>query len=234
MDISSRTALLIGEDKLNILKKSTVAIFGVGGVGGSAVEALARSNVGTLYIFDGDIVNESNINRQVIATSKTVGKDKVEAFKDRILSINGEAKVVSKKTFVLPENINEIDFTKFDYVVDAVDTVSAKIAIICKAKENNIPVISSMGTGGKLDVTSLKVGDVFDTKNCPLAKVMRRELRARNITNLKTVYSEEEGVKAKDMSGQKIIPSMIFVPSTAGLLIAKEVVTDLINKEVTK
>ena len=234
MDAFSRVKLLIGQDNFSTLKNASVAVFGVGGVGGYAVEALARSGIGSITVFDDDTVDITNINRQIIATVDSVGKDKTAVIKDRLLSINPEIKVFAKKVFYLPENADEFDFTKFDYIIDAVDTVSAKLEIISRAKAVNVPVISCMGTGGKLDVSALKVADIEKTKGCPLARVMRRELKNRNIKGVKVVYSEESVVytaqgEQKKADGKTAPPSMIFVPATAGLMLAREVVLDLIN-----
>lgn len=229
----SRVKMLIGEDKFNTLKRSHVAVFGIGGVGGYTAEALARSGVGEITIFDNDTVAKSNVNRQIIATNETLGKDKVSVMKERLLSINPKLKVNTEKVFYLPENADNFDFTKYDYIVDAVDTVTAKIEIILRAKLNNVPVISCMGTGGKLNITALKVADINNTKVCPLARVMRRELKKRGVENLKVVYSEEQPMQSEekmeenDCSAKKAPPSMIFVPATAGLVLAREVVCDL-------
>ena len=228
-DRYSRTCLLIGEQALEKLKSKKVAIFGVGGVGGFVLEGLSRSGIGEITIIDKDTVNTSNLNRQIIATKETVGLSKVEVAKNRVLSIDDTIKVNCIKAFYLPENADSIDFSKFDYVIDAVDTVSAKISIIEKAKAFNVPVISCMGTGGKLNPELLTITTIEKTSVCPLAKVMRRELKNRGITGVKVVYSTEEGVAAKTHSNEKIIPSMVFVPAVAGLLIANEVVKDLIK-----
>lgn len=229
----SRSAMVIGEKALEKLGLSRIAVFGIGGVGGYALEALARSGVGEFDLIDNDIVNITNINRQIIATHNTVGRYKVDVAGERILSINPGAKVNVYKTFFLPENAGEFDFTKYNYVVDCVDTVTAKIEIALRAKNANIPVISCMGTGNKLDPTLFEVGDIYKTSVCPLAKVMRRELRKRNIDSLKVVYSKEEPVKPlpQENSGQRPVPgSVSFVPSVAGLIIAGEVIKDLIGK----
>ena len=231
----SRTALLLGEEGVQKLKKSHVAVFGVGGVGGYVVEALARSGVGAFTLIDPDKVSESNINRQIIALHSTVGQYKTFAARDRIKDISPDCKVETKEIFYLPEN-DEVDFSAFDYVVDAVDTVSAKLAIIERAKAANVPIISCMGTGGKLDITALKVADIEKTKGCPLARVMRTELRRRGINHLKVVYSKEEPIRAvvKD-ENEKITRhapgSIAFVPSVVGLIIASEVIKDLAKKE---
>ena len=236
----SRTELLIGKDGMNSLNKARVAVFGVGGVGGYTVEALARSGIGTLDLVDNDQVALTNLNRQIIATHSTIGQDKVDVAKRRILDINPDAKVNIHKTFYLPENADQFDFTQYDYVVDAIDTVSGKIGLILQAKEAKVPIISSMGAGNKLDPTAFKVADIYATKVCPLAKVMRRELKKRGIEQLKVVYSEEEpivphvdieeacreeceGTKRRQLPG-----SNAFVPSVVGLIIAGEVIKDLI------
>lgn len=232
MEIYSRTELLIGEKALEKLKNSHVAVFGLGGVGGFAVEALARSGVGEISLFDSDLVCESNINRQIIATQDTIGCDKVDCFAKRISLINPNTKVNCNKVFYLPENADKFPLSEFDYVIDAIDTVSAKIALIERAKAQGVKIISCMGTGGKTDIGGLRVADISKTKGCPLARVMRREFSSRNITNVKVVYSEEQAVSAqRKEDGSKNIPSMIFVPATAGLMLAKEVVFDLIKGE---
>lgn len=221
----SRTAKLIGEESVEKLHKKRVAVFGLGGVGSYVVEALCRAGIGYFLLVDGDKVSESNINRQIIATVDTVGMDKTDAERERILSINPDAKVVTKKIFYLPDNADCIDLSKFDYVVDAVDTVTAKIEIVKRAKRARVPVISCMGTGNKLDPRAFRVGDIFDTKVCPLARVMRRELKTKGITSLKVVYSEEEPVLK-----ERVPASISYVPSVAGLLIASEVVKELIKE----
>jgi tRNA A37 threonylcarbamoyladenosine dehydratase len=236
MNAFSRVKLLLGEEKLERLKNSSVAVFGIGGVGGFAVEALCRSGVGNIDIFDSDTVDESNLNRQIIATVNTVGKDKIEAMKDRLLSINPNLNVGGGKIFYLPENASEIDLSKYDYIIDAVDTVSAKIELIERANNLSIKIISSMGTGGKLHAERLKIAKIEETKGCPLARVMRRELKNRNIFGVKVVYSEEDAAKSvgntadKKADGKTAPPSMIFVPATAGLLLAEQVVLDLIEE----
>ncbi len=219
----SRTESLLGKEAIQKLQSAHVAVFGVGGVGGYVVEALARSGVGTLTLIDNDKVSLSNINRQIIALHSTIGKYKTEVAKARIADINPNAKVHTKELFVLPENISQIDFTAFDYVVDAIDTTSGKLAIIQSAKKNNVPVISAMGAGNKIDATSFCVKDISKTSGCPLARVMRRELKKRGIENVKVVYSEEEAKKTED----GIVGSVAFVPSVAGLILAGEVIKDL-------
>ena len=218
----SRTAQLLGEQNVEKLFDKHVIVFGVGGVGGYVVEALTRSGVGAISIVDNDSVNESNINRQIIALHSTVGKAKVEVIKNRILDINPNCKVFAHNQFFLPENSSDFDFSKYDYVVDAVDTVTAKIEIIKKAKEVDVPVISSMGTGNKLNPVGFKVSDISKTKVCPLARVMRNELKKRGISKVKCVYSEENPVIQTQTPA-----SVPFVPPVAGLLIASEVIKDL-------
>ncbi len=236
MDAFKRVKSLVGEDNYLKLKNSSVAVFGIGGVGGYVVEALVRSGIGNITVIDDDTVKESNINRQIIATADTLNKDKVDVMVSRALSINSEVKITGKKLFYLPENANSVDLSRFDYVVDAVDTVSAKLEIIERSVKLSVPVISCMGTGGKLEPTMLKVSDISKTSVCPLARVMRRELKSRGITHLKVVYSEEKPLQNKDenaeekANGRACPPSMIFVPATAGLIIANEVVKDIINK----
>lgn len=229
----SRLISLIGEEKFNILKSKRVAIFGLGGVGGSVAEALVRSGIENFDLIDADVVSLTNLNRQVITLLDNVGKDKVEVTKDRILSINSKANVKTYKCFFLPENSNEFDFSKYDYVIDAVDTVSAKIEIIRKAKEANVPVISSMGTGNKMNPTMLEVVDIHKTSVCPLAKVMRYELRKRNIKDVKVVYSKEEPLtqvfQNKDQIKKNVPGSTSFVPPVAGYIIASEVIKDFLK-----
>lgn len=220
----SRTAQLLGNENVEKLFDKHVIVFGVGGVGGYVVEALVRSGVGNISIVDNDVVNESNINRQIIAFHSTIGMQKVEVLKNRILDINPDCQVFVHNQFFLPENSNDFDFSIYDYVVDAVDTVTAKIEIIKKSKESNVPVISSMGTGNKLNPVGFKVSDISKTKVCPLARVMRNELKKRGISKVKCVYSEENPVIQT-----KTPASVAFVPPVAGLLIASEVIEDLIK-----
>lgn len=225
----TRTAMLIGEDAVEKLFSCHVAIFGIGGVGGYVAEALARSGIGTFDLVDNDTVNVTNINRQIIATHNTLDRYKTEVMKERILSINPDAKVNVYNTFYLPENSCEFDFSKYDYIVDAVDTVTAKLEIIVNAKNAGTPVISSMGTGNKLDPTRFEIADIYKTSVCPLAKVMRRELKSRGIDKLKVLYSKEEPIKQQCETGKKPTPASIsFVPSVAGLIIAGEVIKELI------
>lgn len=229
----SRTEMLIGKNALATLKKSRVAVFGAGGVGGYVIEALARSGVGAIDIIDNDTVSVSNINRQIIALRSTIGLLKTEVVKKRVEDINPECKVTVYETFVLPENIDTFDFSKYDYVVDAIDTVSGKLAIIEKAYNEGVPVISSMGTGNKLDPTKFSVTDISKTSVCPLARVMRYELKKRGIKKLKVLFSTEEPIKPnteKDGRGKVPPGSISFVPSVAGLIIGGEVIKDLIKK----
>ncbi len=228
----SRTALLIGDGGVEKLKKARVAVFGVGGVGGYVVEALARSGVGSLELIDKDVVSLSNINRQIIALHSTVGKKKTEVAAARARDINPNICVTVRNAFFLPETADEFDFSSYDYVVDAIDTVSGKIALIQRAQAAGVPVISSMGAGNKLDPTAFEVADIAKTSVCPLARVMRRELKKRGIEHVKVVYSKEEplphGGKDEE-SGKPLAGSIAFVPSVVGLIIAGEVVKDLIK-----
>jgi tRNA A37 threonylcarbamoyladenosine dehydratase len=227
-----RTGLLLGEDAMEKLNHSTVAVFGIGGVGGFAAEALARSGVGHLVLVDDDVVSESNINRQIIATHKTVGKPKVEVMKERIQEIWPEAVVETRQSFFLPENAGEFDFSSYDYVIDAIDTVTGKIELAVQAEQSGVPIISSMGAGNKLDPTKFEVTDIYGTSVCPLARVMRKELKKRKISKLKVVYSREKAmeplVKIAEEGGKRQVPgSTAFVPSVAGLILAGEVIKDL-------
>ncbi|MBE6680439.1 MAG: tRNA threonylcarbamoyladenosine dehydratase [Ruminococcaceae bacterium] len=228
----SRTERLIGANAIEKLKNSHVAVFGIGGVGSYTVEALARAGVGALTLIDSDAVAESNINRQIIALHSTVGQSKVEVAARRIADINPDCHVICHKKFVLPENLCEFDFDSFDYIVDAIDTVSAKLALAEIATEKNIPIICSMGTGNKLDPLLFEVTDVYKTSVCPLARVMRTELKKRGIKKLKVLYSKEEPIKVETVSEgiRRAVPASIsFVPSAAGLIIAGEVIKDLIK-----
>ena len=243
----SRIELLIGSGGVEKLQKARVAVFGVGGVGGYVVEALARSGVGTLDIIDADKVCLSNLNRQIIATHKTIGKYKVDAAKERILEINPDAVVNTHCCFYLPETAEQFDFHQYDYVVDAIDTVTGKIELIIQAKQANTPIISSMGAGNKMDATAFQVADIYKTNVCPLAKVMRRELKKRGVEKLKVVYSEEKPLtpvrladsqkdtdaldNVREGSPRRQTPgSNAFVPSVVGLIIAGEVIKDLIGE----
>ena len=225
MEIFSRTESLIGKEALEKLKNSRVAVFGVGGVGSYVVEALARSGVGALDLIDNDSVSESNINRQIVALHSTLGKQKTEVAAARVKDINPAIKVREHNLFFLPETADSFDFSPYNYVVDAIDTVSGKLALIERAKAANVPVISSMGTGNKLDPTAFEVADISKTSVCPLARVMRRELKKRGIEKVKVVYSKED---PKETNGS-VPASIAFVPSVAGLIIAGEVVKDLIK-----
>jgi len=232
--VFSRTEMLIGKDALEKLNKCRVAVFGVGGVGGYAVEALARSGVGTIDVIDSDVVDISNINRQIIATSKTVGRKKVEVAKERIADINPDCTVHAFDVFYSDETRNLFDFKSYDYVIDAIDSVSSKIDLIVTCKENGVPVISSMGAGNKLDPTKFEVDDIYKTSVCPLAKVMRRELKKRGVESLKVVYSKEEPIASEQTEtpspGKRSVPgSIAFVPSVVGLIAAGEVIKDLIK-----
>ncbi len=243
----SRTELLFGNEAMEKLSQSRVAIFGIGGVGGYTVEALVRSGIGTFDIFDDDKVCLTNINRQIIATRKTVGKYKVEVMRDRILEINPKAVVNMHQTFYMPEVADQYDFSEYSYVVDAIDTVTGKIELVLRAKQCNVPIISCMGAGNKMDPTKLEVADIYKTSVCPLAKVMRKELRTRGVDSLKVVYSKElprkpmedmsisckshcicpPDVQRKCTDKRQIPGSNAFVPSVAGLIIAGEVIKDI-------
>ena len=243
----SRTELLLGKEAMEQLSKARVAVFGVGGVGGYACEALVRSGIGAFELIDDDKVCLTNLNRHIIATRKTVGKYKTDVMKERMLEINPDVDVAIHKCFFLPENADEFPFEEYDYIIDAVDTVTAKIELVMKAQEKNVPIISSMGAGNKLDASMFQVADIYKTKVCPLAKVMRRELKKRGVKKLKVVYSEEKptrpiedmaiscrtncicppGAKHKCTERRDIPGSVAFVPSVAGLIIAGEVIKDL-------
>lgn len=230
----SRTQLLLGEEAMNKLKDVRVAVFGVGGVGGFVCEALVRSGIGAFDLIDSDRVCLSNLNRQIIATHKTIDQYKVDAMHERMLEINPDVKVRTYKCFFLPENADEFPFNEYDYVVDAVDTVTAKIELVMKCKEENIPIISSMGAGNKLEASAFKVADIYKTRMCPLAKVMRRELKKRGVQKLKVVYSEEKPISplVDETTEKRSIPgSVAFVPSVAGLIIAGEIIKDLTGKK---
>lgn len=224
----SRTELLIGDKAIEKLNKSKVAIFGIGGVGSFVVEGLVRAGVENFILVDNDKICLTNLNRQLIATHKTIEKSKVEVAKERILEINPNAKVETYQEFFMPESKELLDET-IDYIVDSVDTVTAKIELVVRANKLNIPIISSMGTGNKLDPTRFEVTDIYKTSVCPLAKVMRKELRARGIKELKVVYSKEEPIKLESDRNQ-VPGSISFVPSVAGLIIAGEVIKDIIKK----
>ncbi len=227
----SRTELLLGREAMEILENSHVAVFGVGGVGGYAVEALARSGVGTLDLVDSDRVSLSNLNRQVIALESTVGRYKVDVMAERIREINPKAAVNVHRCFFLPDTAEEFDFGAYSCVVDAVDTVTAKIELVLRAQAAGTPVISSMGAGNKLDPTAFEAADIYETSVCPLARVMRRELKKRGVKSLKVVYSKEPPLtpSGEDQFGGRVPGSVAFVPSVAGLIIAGEVVKELIG-----
>lgn len=243
----SRTQLLIGKDNMDRLKNARVAVFGIGGVGGYTVEALARSGVGTLDLIDDDKVCLTNLNRQILATRKTIGKYKVDVAKERILDINPDAVVNTYKTFFMPDTAEQFDFSRYDYVVDAIDTVTGKIQLVMQAQESGVPIISSMGAGNKMDAAAFEVADIYKTSVCPLAKVMRRELKKRGVKKLKVVYSKEKplipiddmeiscknhcvcppGTERSCTQRRQIPGSNAFVPSVVGLIIAGEIIKDL-------
>lgn len=243
----SRTQLLIGKDNMDRLKNARVAVFGIGGVGGYTVEALARSGVGTLDLIDDDKVCLTNLNRQILATRKTIGKYKVDVAKERILDINPDAVVNTYKTFFMPHTAEQFDFSQYDYVVDAIDTVTGKIQLVMQAQESGVPIISSMGAGNKMDAAAFEVADIYKTSVCPLAKVMRRELKKRGVKKLKVVYSKEKpltpiddmeiscknhcvcppGTERSCTQRRQIPGSNAFVPSVVGLIIAGEIIKDL-------
>ncbi len=248
----SRTQLLLGPEAMEQLYSKRVAVFGIGGVGGYVCEALVRSGIGSFDLIDDDKVCLTNLNRQIIATRKTVGKYKAEVMRDRMLEINPNAEINIHKCFFLPENADDFPFQEYDYIVDAVDTVTAKIELILRAQKENIPIISAMGAGNKLDAGRLKIADIYETKVCPLARVMRRELKKRDVRSLKVVYSDEQPIRPlEDMSiscrthcicppgaqhkctERRDIPgSTAFVPAVAGLLIAGEIIKDLSMENV--
>ena len=228
----ARSALVLGDDSIKKLSSSRVIVFGLGGVGGYVVEALARTGVGYLDLVDNDEVSFSNLNRQIYALHSTVGKDKVDVAADRVLDINPNCIVKKYKIFYLPETADQINLSDYDYIVDCIDTVSAKLELVMRAKEANVPIISSMGTGNKLDPSKLKIADISKTSVCPLARVMRQELRKRGIYHLKCVFSTEEPATVSIESGSRHVPgSVAFVPSVAGLMLAGEVIKDLIRLE---
>lgn len=223
-----RTSLVIGEDNIDRLSESRVAVFGVGGVGGFVCEALARSGVGKLVLIDGDTVAKSNINRQIIALQSTVGKHKAEVMKERILDINPNAEVEALNIFLKAETVSTIDFNQFDYIVDAVDDIKAKVLLAKLSDENKIPIISAMGAGNKTDPTKFEVSDIFRTSVCPLARIMRHELKKAGIKKLKVVYSKETPKNPPyRIEGEKTVGSLAFVPSVMGLIIAGEVIKDI-------
>ena len=222
----TRTQTLIGEKALEKLSKAKVIVFGIGGVGSYTIEALARAGLGNLDLVDNDEINITNINRQIIALHSTIGKPKVEIAKERILDINPNVNIKTYKIFFSPETSKEFDFTRYDYIVDAIDSVTGKIELVLKAQKANIPIISCMGTGNKLNPTMFEISDIYKTSVCPLAKVMRTELKKRGVKKLKVVYSKENPIKH---SGQRIPASISFTPSVAGLIIASEIIKDIIK-----
>lgn len=241
MDEFSRTRRLIGQEAMDRLKNARVAVFGIGGVGGYVAEALARSGVGKMVLIDNDTVSLTNLNRQIIALHSTIGRYKTEVMRERILDINPNADVEIHNCFFLPENADEFDFCDYDYVVDAVDTVTAKIEIIMRSKTAGVPVISAMGAGNKLDAAKFEVTDIYKTTVCPLAKVMRKELRARGIDSLKVLYSTEQAIKPLEsadeepmeaVGNRRSVPGSIsYVPSVAGMLLAGEVIRDIFSQK---
>ena len=235
MEAFSRTRLLLGDTAMEKLNNARVAVFGLGGVGGYVAEALARSGIGSLELIDHDTISLTNLNRQVLATHSTIGMDKAEAAQLRALDINPDMDVIARKTFFGPDTMDEFDFSKYNYIVDAIDTVTGKLALVEAAQKAGVPILSSMGTGNKLNPTELTVADIYETSVCPLARVMRYELKKRNIDSLKVVYSPEkpQKVSASDQTEEtkKPIPgSNPFVPPVAGLIIASEVIKDLLEK----
>lgn len=237
LDEFSRSRLLFGADAMEKLKNAAVAVFGIGGVGSYAAESLARGGIGSLALFDGDVVCPTNINRQIVATRHTVGKPKVEVMRDRILEINPECRVEANRCFYTPENADRYALSGYAYLIDAVDTVSAKLELIVRAKKAGVPIISCMGAGNKLDPTRFEVADIYETSVCPLARVMRRELRARGVESLKVVYSREAplarppGAEPDDTDRRAVPGSASFVPPVAGMILAGEVIRDIAGIE---
>ena len=238
MDMFSRTALLLGGDAMKKLENATVAVFGLGGVGGYVAEALARSGIGGLELIDHDSISLTNINRQILATHSTLGMDKAEAARQRVLDINPRIRAVARREFYCPDTAHNFDFTKYDYVVDAIDTVTGKLALVQAAQAVNTPIISSMGTGNKLDPTKFQIADITKTSVCPLARIMRKECAKRGIRHLKVLFSTEDPIPSDPSAleleempeGRRALPgSVAFVPSVAGLIIAGEVIKDLIK-----
>ena len=240
MDAYSRTRLLLGQDGMEKLKNAHIAVFGLGGVGGYVVEALARCGVGTLELIDHDTVSLSNINRQILATRETVGMEKSEAARLRVQAIDPEIKVIARHQFFGPDTKAEFDFSKYTYVVDAIDTVTGKLALVQAAREENVPILCCLGTGNKLDPTAFRIGDIYETSVCPLARIMRKECRRRGIEKLKVLYSLEEPIKPdidpedpilQEMpEGRNALPgSVSFVPAAAGLIIAGQVIRDIVG-----
>lgn len=234
MDQFARTAMLLGWDNIEKLKNRRVAVFGIGGVGGYCAETLCRTGIGALDLFDGDVVDITNINRQIIATHKTIGRDKAEVMRERLLEINPEIDARAYKLFYLPENAFEVDLSLYDYIVDAVDTMAAKLELVCRAAALGVPVISSMGAANRLDPTSFEVADIYETSVCPMARIMRNELRKRGVAALKVVYSKKPPVKPQAEPGldtqirRQTPASTAFVPPVVGIIIASEVVKDLL------
>ena len=224
----ARTARLLGDEGMERLKRAHVLVFGLGGVGSYIVEALARSGIGALTLVDADVVDVTNINRQLVADISTVGADKVEVAKNRVLAVNPACRVTVKKMLYLPEKSGEFDFSSYDYIADAIDNVSAKISLAVEADRAGTPLIAAMGTGNKLHPEMLEIADISKTSVCPLARVMRTELRKRGINHLKVIYSKEEPIKGAD--GERIIGSVAFVPSVAGLMMAGEIVRNIVEK----
>ena len=227
-NLYARTARLLGDEGMERLKNARVLVFGLGGVGSYIVEALARSGIGALTLVDADVVDVTNINRQLVADISTVGADKVEVAKNRVLAVNPACRVTVKKMLYLPEKSGEFDFSSYDYIADAIDNVSAKISLAVEADRAGTPLIAAMGTGNKLHPEMLEIADISKTSVCPLARVMRTELRKRGINHLKVVYSKEEPIKGAD--GERIIGSVAFVPSVAGLMMAGEIVRNIVEK----
>ena len=233
----SRTELLLGADGMEKLKRARVAVFGIGGVGGYAVEALARAGIGALDLIDNDVISLTNINRQIIALHSTVGLPKTDVMAARVKDINPECEVRTYQMFYGPDTAEQFDFAQYDYIIDAIDTVTGKLALAVNAQKANTPIISSMGTGNKLDPTAFTVTDIYKTSFCPLARIMRKELRKRGIERLKVVYSQEEaltpeGVTEELPQGRRSIPgSVSFVPSAAGLILAGEVIKDIVKRD---
>lgn len=230
LNIFSRTELLVGKDGLNKLKNSKVAVIGLGGVGSFVAEGLTRAGIGNLILIDNDTISETNINRQIHATTKTINLSKVEVMKKRILEINPQTNVTTYMEFLTDKNMNKLILKNYDYIVDAIDTISSKINLIITAKKNNIPIISSMGTANKLNPTEFEVVDIKRTIMCPVAKIIRKELKKTNINSLKVIYSKEKPIKTNSINTNMPLGSISFVPSVAGLIIASEVVKDIIKK----
>ena len=226
-----RTEMLFGKDCTEKLKNKRVIVFGIGGVGGYACESLARSGVGMIDLVDMDVVSESNINRQVIALHSTLGKYKTEVMKERLLDINPNIRVNTHNTFYLPETADEFDFTQYDYVVDAIDTVSGKISLVLKAQEAGTPIICSMGAGNKINPLAFEVADIYKTSVCPLARAMRIQLKKRGVKSLKVVYSKEEPVNetVEDADGKRVFGSCSYIPAIAGLILSSEIIKDLLK-----